>query len=289
MNTQTAIGVDIGGSHITAALIALNDFSVAPDSLCRQAVDARGSASDIIASWAGVIKTVLTKKEDGFTGKIGIAMPGPFDYEQGISFIRNLDKYEALYGLPVKLLLAESLQMDAGKISFMNDAGCFLQGEAAGGAAKGYARAIGLTLGTGVGTARYAQGKAEDAALWQSAFKDSIAEEYFATRWFLKRYKAATRQNVEGVKTLATLCRKGDAEACAVFEEFAINFANFLQVFIEADKPEVVVIGGNVARASDLFFPKTSALLAEKGIHTPLKNAILGESAALIGAASFCK
>lgn len=289
MYTQTAIGVDIGGSHITAAIINLKISTVIPGSLCRQAVDAKGSADEIVACWAEVIKEAIKKNDDTYIGKIGIAMPGPFDYEKGISYIRNLDKYEALYGLPVKELLAAALQINTDDIYFMNDAGCFLQGEAAGGAAKGYSRAIGLTLGTGVGTARYADGQAEDAALWQSAFKDSIAEEYFATRWFLKRYKTATRQHVDGVKTLATLCRTGDIEARGVFEEFAINFADFLHTFIKADQPDVVVIGGNVAKASDLFFPNISALLAEKDIRIPLKNAILGESAALIGAASFCK
>ncbi len=60
-------------------------------------------------------------------------MPGPFDYEKGISFIKDQNKYESLYGLNVKEMMAERLGVSTDHIRLMNDAGCFLQGEVMGG------------------------------------------------------------------------------------------------------------------------------------------------------------
>ena len=38
----------------------------------------------------------------GNIGGIGIAIPGPFDYGNGISLIKDLEKYESLYGTNIK-------------------------------------------------------------------------------------------------------------------------------------------------------------------------------------------
>jgi glucokinase len=62
--------------------------------------------------------------------------------------------------------------------------------------------------------------------------------------------------------------------------------AQFLALFIQSDQPEVVVIGGNIANAHELFFPPVAENLAAQSIHVPLRRAQLGEAAALIGAAS---
>ncbi|HRP57404.1 hypothetical protein, partial [Agriterribacter sp.] len=65
---------------------------------------------------------------------MGIAMPGPFDYEKGISYITGLHKYEYLYGLNVKELLAAELNIPLGNIRMMNDAAAYLAGELKAGA-----------------------------------------------------------------------------------------------------------------------------------------------------------
>lgn len=115
-------------------------------------------------------------------------MPGPFDYENGISLITKLDKYEALYKLNVKELLSEKLSIPKPSILMMNDAACFLRGEVYYGAAKGHTDVIGITLGTGTGSAFHHNGITVDANLGPSPFMNSIADEYFSTRWFVKRY-----------------------------------------------------------------------------------------------------
>jgi glucokinase len=196
-------GIDIGGSHITVALVDLNTRSVLPNTRIRKTIDSHASANNIIAEWSSIIKR--TFKDNDCRKKIAVAMPGPFDYEAGISYIRNQNKYDSLYGLNIKSLLAESLQIDESDILLKNDAACFLQGEVFGGAAKGFKKAIGLTFGTGLGSARFINEISEDAELWQSSFLNGIAEDYLSTRWIVKRYYEMTGIQVQNVKELFTL------------------------------------------------------------------------------------
>lgn len=284
MDQEIVLGIDIGGSHITAAPVSLQTRAVVKGIPVRSHVDARGTADGIIDAWAGVIDDCF--RQHNMTAKrIGIAMPGPFDYEQGISLMKNQDKYDALYGLNVKELLADRLGITPGQIRFMNDAGCFLQGEVFGGAARGHSDVIGITLGTGLGSARYHNGLAQDADLWCMPFEGGIAEDFLCTRWFVKRYEELSGNQVANVKELAGYLN-GHGPATQVFEEFGHNLALFLESFIRMDQPEVIVVGGNIANAAERFFPVIQTYLQEKDIHIGLCQASLGETAAIIGAAS---
>jgi glucokinase len=276
-------GVDIGGSHITAALVDLRTGTVLSDSLNRESINPNESANDIITEWSSVIKKALNGSD--CIKKIGIAMPGPFEYEAGISLIKNQNKYDSLYGLNVKRLLAESLLIDECDILLKNDAGCFLQGEAFGGAAKGFKTAIGLTLGTGFGSARFANEISEDADLWQSAFLEGIAEDYLSTRWFVKRFYEMTGINVLNVKQLAELETHEDSVK-KIFKEFGKNLALFLSDLIVLEKPEAIIIGGNIANAYSLFYNELSNNLPHTQYPLTVKKAELGENGNLVGAAS---
>ena len=153
-----------------------------------------------------------------------------------------------------------------------------------GGAAKGYSSAIGLTLGTGLGSATYVKGLAADAALWQAPFKEGIAEDYLCTRWFIRRYYELSHRYLEGVKELMALSAK-DSVAREVFREFGRNLADFLILFIQKEKPEVVILGGNITQAYELFSAELEEGLAGNVTDLPLLKAVLGERASLIGAA----
>lgn len=283
MDNSIVVGADIGGSHITVALVDMKSRAVMKDTFVRAHVNSHGTAKEIIFEWSTSIQKVIAANKLQ-TKKIGIAMPNPVDYESGVSYIRGIDKYDALYGMNIKELLASSLGIASKDIKMKNDAGCFLQGEVFGGAAKGYKDAIGLTIGTGIGTARYHNATAEDADLWHATFKDSIVEDYLSSRWFVKRYTELSGNVVKNVKELAAL-HDTDENAQAVFKEFSKNLNLFLTSFIQQDKPEVVVIGGNIANAAALFFPLVEKLLAQQSIQVPIHKALLGEEAAIIGAA----
>jgi glucokinase len=284
MNNTLVLGADIGGSHITTAWVDLDTSRVLPGTMVRQQVNSHATTAEIIAVWSAALQqTALTRPMA--RKQIGMAMPGPFDYEQGICLIKGQDKYEALYGLNVKELLAAALEIEARDIRLQNDAGAFLRGEIFAGAAKGARDVIGVTLGTGLGTSRSHQGVAADANLWCLPFWDSIAEDYLSTRWFVKRYEALSGQKVADVKALAALVGRED-QVRTIFAEFGQALGFFLAEFIRMDQPEVIVLGGNIAQAAGLFLPETEKVLALQSQKVPLKMATLGEEASLIGAAS---
>jgi glucokinase len=282
MEDSIVLGVDIGGSHITAGIVDLESKVIIENSIKRLKVKSDDTADRIIKSWSALI---LTAAQTHPISKIGIAMPGPFDYEKGISYITGLQKYESLYGKNVKSLLSQELNISANNIKLKNDAGCFLQGEIFAGKARGFNRSIGLTIGTGIGTASAIGGIAEDAALWQTPLKDSIAENYLSTRWFLKRYTEQTGKQIKDVKQLCELL-PSEPSIQLIFDEFAENLAEFLLYFITKDNPQIVIIGGNISHASNLFFPLVIDVLAKRSIHIPIQKSSLGESAVLLGSAS---
>ena len=284
MINSTALGIDIGGSHITAALIDLETRSIIEGTWNRTRINSQGEAPAIIDAWAAVISEVFAKAPAGVK-HIGIGMPGPFDYEEGISMMKGQHKYDALYHLNVKQLLADKLNIAPAQIRFINDAGCFLQGEVFSGAGRNYQRVVGLTLGTGLGSASYYNGVAHDANRWCSPFKDGMAEDYLSTRWFVNRYQQTGGEAVPDVKALVTRLAVDDSIR-QIFDEFAVNLAAFLTGFVASEKPEAIVIGGNIANASDLFLPLLKKELEKQQIALPILIATLGEAAALIGAAS---
>lgn len=279
----TVLGIDIGGSHITAALVNMERRCVIPESKVRHKIDSQGPATLIVESWSAAILEAI-RSHPVYPEKIGIAMPGPFDYEKGVSYIKGQTKYDALYGLNVKELLANSLHVSPEDIVLNNDAACFLQGEVFGAVENRYGRAIGLTLGTGVGTASSHNGKANDAALWQMPFRDSIVEDYISTRWFVKRYLELSGNYIKDVKELAGLY-PADPNARAVFEEFTQNLTDFLLRFVLMENPEVIILGGNVMKAADYFLPEVKKRIQQQYVEIDILTAKLGEESALIGAA----
>ncbi|WP_421938427.1 ROK family protein [Pedobacter sp.] len=284
MEKPVALGVDIGGSHITAALVDLSTRTLVRDSIKRSPVNSQESKEVILAAWCDIIADAFGNIKSG-SRYVGIAMPGPFDYEQGISLIKDQDKFKSLYQFNVKVELAKRLEIPAENIQFINDAAGFLQGEVFAGAAKGNAHVLGLTLGTGLGSSICINHKAEDADLWNSPFLDGIAEDYLSTRWFVKRYKQLSGTVLDGVKELVALIET-DHLATRVFMEFGNNLAQFLIPIIRENKIDTVIIGGNIAQSFDAFAPELVATLRGNDIDTQIKISELKEHAALIGAAS---
>lgn len=282
--TPLILGVDIGGSHITTGIVDIEKKGLIPKSIKRKYIDSSGSTESILKGWTEIINESFESYE-GAIKRIGIAMPGPFDYENGISLIKDQDKFKFLYKLNIKQELAQRLNIQSSDIKFINDAAAFMQGEVFCGAAKGYEKAMGLTLGTGLGSAVAVNGKAKDAELWNSKFLKGIAEDYFSTRWFVNKYKSLTGIELEGVKELADIV-KTDVYAKQIFNEFGRGLGHFLADIINETKSEVVVLGGNISQAFNLFAPHLRENLKAFHLDTEIKITELNEHAALIGAAS---
>ncbi len=280
-SSSCILTADIGGSHISTGIYIVNTCTIQEGSVIREEVLSKGSADDILTSWGSAFKHVLKNSGQPVTG-LSVAMPGPFDYEKGISYIKGLDKYEALYGLNIKEMLAGLLKLDPQMIRFRNDAESTIAGEVLAGAGKEFDKVIGVTLGTGFGSA-YSENKiTKDINLGSEPYKDSIADDYLSTRWFLRRYKELTGIVLTGgVKELSLIAKKSKV-AQDIFKEFAVNMADFLKKPVGQLKPEVLIICGNIAKASGFFLPELT-----KALHPlPIKLAQLGENAPLIGAAA---
>lgn len=281
------LGIDIGGSHISCCMVELEGASFLRESEVHAKVDPSGSAKELVSAWAKAVKESFEKAHEPMS-YIGIAMPGPFDYDQGISMITGLHKFESLYGLNVKALLAEELGIGAGSVRFINDASAFLLGEVKGGAALGFANAAGLTLGTGLGSAGYFDHVMHDGDLWCAPFKDSRAEDYLCSRWVVQEYKKLSGKTIHGVKDLMPGFQH-DEHAKTIFESFGRNLGEVLLMKYPPSVQEVVVIGGNIARAWNCFIPYTEAFFRQQGVKMDLRPALLGEDAAIMGAACLWK
>ncbi|WP_276833018.1 ROK family protein, partial [Chryseobacterium cucumeris] len=239
---QNIVGIDIGGSHITLAQVDAGKREIISSTYVREHVDAFENKEVIFKAWISAINKVAHDlvKEDLL---IGIAMPGPFDYENGISLMRQ-GKFIDIYQVNIKEELAKRLAISQKQIHFVNDAAAFMEGEVFGGCAQGFNSAFGVTLGTGLGTTFFNGDFAADEDLWDSPFRDSISEDYLATRWFVNHYKELTGEEISGTKDLLD---KPTEIQTQMFNDYADSFSEFIVRYVDHYKPEVLVIGGNIA------------------------------------------
>ena len=284
MSKKIVLGADIGGSHITASLVDIQKRTLLSRQPRRKEVDSAADAESVISEWAEVMREcfegVASPKK-----RIGIAMPGPVDYEEGVCYIRDQHKYEHLYGLNLKDLLADALDITREQIQLINDAAGFLAGEVFSGAGYGYDTVLGLTLGTGLGSALYKNGRVVDADLWHSPFRDGIAEDYLAGPWLIREASKNSAMEYRSVKAMAGVA-SGNEEIRSVFAEFGRSLGEFLLPQIAMHQPSLIILGGNISKAEEFFRNELEAVLRGKGVQVKITQAVIGESAALIGAAS---
>jgi glucokinase len=293
MKHNLAIGVDIGGSHISCAAVDLKSFKIIDETRTEKAVDNKAEASKIIEVWAQALLNVIKKiPQDSLKG-IGFGMPGPFDYVKGISYIKGVAKYEHLYGCNVKKAISESLDFhDNLPIRFMNDVSTFAVGEALVGKAAKAERSMSITLGTGFGSAFIADRipivdgpeVPKLGCVYHLPYGDNIADDYFSTRWFIGRYKKITGRELDGVKQFAELAGK-DKVVMDLFAEFGNNLGIFLAPWLKRFKAEIVVVGGNISHAYNLFGDIFENSLKKEGCNCKVALSELKEDAAFIGAA----
>jgi len=278
--SNIVIGADIGGSHITAAPVDVVRRQLIHNSLIRQTVLPRASVAELLGTWAEAISHAMHGID---TSQVCVSMPGPFHYDEGICLIRDQNKYPGLYGVNVKEELAKLLGIASTSVYLRNDAACFLEGEVFCGSLRGYNKSIGVTLGTGLGSAVYQNGVAVSADLWNMPFENGIAEDFLCTRWFVKQFYTLSGVTVEGVKELCEYAET-DSRVNDIFNDFGTHLGMFLNRFIERFQPQAVVIGGNISKAFMLFSEALHTAL-QPGSAVPVFTSVMGEHAALIGAA----
>ncbi len=289
-----AVGVDIGGSHVSVGCVDLRNASILPGSSFRLPVNPHGQASTILPVWSKAIRLSLQAATSGSVQGIGIAMPGPFDYENGISKIAGVSKLEKLFGVNVKNFLATSLDFE---FLFQNDASCSVVGEYWSGAASGFRRVMGITLGTGFGSTflengdvlSEGRGVPNGGFLYNVPYKKSIADDHFSSRWFLQRWNQLTGGAVSSVKELYDKAYGGDPAAIAVFSEFSDSLAGFLAPWLKGFQAEILIIGGSISHARGIFLDRLTDAIHDHYKSVEVRIGSLGEDAPVIGAAKLVK
>ena len=293
MNKNIAIGTDIGGSHISCAAIDLASGKILRETLTEKQVDNQAQAKVIISTWSQALSGVLDKVPLENVKGIGFAMPGPFDYVKGICYIQGVAKYENLYGINVTNAISDNLGIHDGfLIRFMNDASSFAVGEAWAGSAANYSRSLSITFGTGFGSAFISNRipivdgteVPKLGCIYHLPYKDGIADDYFSTRGLLSRYKKITGKELSGVKELAAIA-SSDKIVTDLFNDFGDNAGIFLAPWLKKFDAEILVIGGNISNAYNLFGDVFEDRLKKEKCNCKVALSKLKEDAALLGSA----
>lgn len=296
MNTSHAIGLDIGGTHITAAVINKTEMKVLDFSLCKESFDSNLPVDQVMNIWKKVIITsIKNSKIKDITG-IAICMPGPFDYKTGICWIKDQSKYEHFYGLNVRELLLKTLGFPADfPVLFENDAVCFGKGEVFKQQENLSKKVMAVTLGTGLGACFIDKGTSissgnsvpVDGEIYNLTYKDSIAEDYVSARGLLSHYKSLNGIELNNGLELYNLAKKGDRLAIKVFEEMGEDLAQVVIPWIKNFTADHIIIGGKIANASDLFLSSFNNTIQESDLKVEVSISNDNEIAALLGAVSF--
>lgn len=280
--------LEIGGTHVTAALV--DPSGTRSSQRVRRPLDAHGDAGRIL----GTVVRCADELQVPAGHVWGAAVPGPFDYEKGIARFEGVGKFDGLRGVDVRSALIDGMRRRPADVVFLNDAHAFLLGEWCAGAAVGHRRCVGITLGTGVGSAFLADGVVRregpgvppegrvDLMRWSGApLEDSVSR-----RAILARYGSSHRSGYDvDVRDIAVRARDGEPWAGQVLAEALAALGAVIAPCVRDFGASAVVVGGAMALSWDLVCPALRAGLGDTPVRP--RPGTLGADAALIGAAEY--
>lgn len=278
---QSVLAYDVGGSHVAAAVCHQTGFRLGP------AASAPHPATQTSEAFLDLLYDLGEKAGAGNHTEIGamLAFPGPFDFQAGVSLMRH--KLPYLYGIDLRRALAPRFGWQPEQVRFLNDADAYLLGEIGAGAARGFGRSIGLTLGTGIGSAFAVEGRLVTAGqgvpqggeIWNLAYEGKTAEDFVSARAIVGNYERRTGVKREVVDLASAAA--SDPAAEQAFIEFGNHLGEVIQSLLAGFHADVIVLGGGIARSADLFLPAVRSKLGESS--TDLRVSELKDKAALVG------
>ncbi|WP_099224407.1 ROK family protein [Listeria costaricensis] len=258
--------LDVGGTNIKTAVLS-------PAGTVEARKDYPAHASQTRPVLVDHFDRIIheAKDEHPEIAGLGVAFPGPCDYEAGVPHLAKLGKYDALSGYPLKAHLEKAHQLP---VRMGNDATLFGLGEAIFGEAKNYQKVMAITLGTGCGSAFIENQHPvtepplpENGWIYSQPFRDGIIDQYLSAGGLMNLNK--DNQATTGIG-LAVLAGSGDRAAQRVFQEFGEMIAEALTPFVETFEPDALIFGGQVAGSFSFFkqalvehFPETALLKAK--------------------------
>jgi glucokinase len=304
---QVVIGVDLGGTNLRTALL-----SVDGDILDRhkEATYAADGWNKVVAR---LIDNIARQREIAVQrGKrviaVGVGAPGVIRMDKGI--VVKSPNFPDWNNLPLKDELEKALRIP---VIIENDANAAAIGEQWRGAGRGIDSMILLTLGTGVGGGVIINGK-----IWQGA--DGMAGEvghmtlipdgrlcgcgnigclemYASARGIVQSYREAPELKGAAAASDVTsamiydAARNGDSVAQRIMKDMGrmlgIGIANLINIF----NPQMIVLGGGVRHAWELFIGATHDEIMRRAFQVPAERtkivpSLLGDDAGMIGAAA---
>jgi len=304
--------VDLGGTNLRAANI---DCEGRIHERVRTVTPGSKPAADVVAAIAAAVRKCESEcaKRGAHLGGISVVIPGSVQVETGVVF--NAPNIPSLQGYGLAPALATVLGRP---VLLENDANAAALGEMWQGAAQGCRTIICLTLGTGVGGGIILDGK-----LWRGA--DGTAGEIGHTSvepfggvqcgcgsvGCLEVYASATaivRMTREVLaehpspllhsiaaddltsQKVCTAAMAGDERALEVFRRVGVYLGIGMANLINILNPEMIVVGGGVSGAWELFAQHARAEVMKRAFPVPgqrcrIVQAEGGDDAGLIGAA----
>ncbi len=257
---EVFLTIDAGGTFIKSAVLS-TDGVVLDGSAVSSKAFSDGTKEEILKSFQ---KTILQSlKFSGIPGVnlggIGVAFPGPFDYQQGIPLMGH--KFSNIYGVDMRMFFGEisGISPDI-PIRFIHDAQAVLLGELWKGNAQGFPDAAAITLGTGLGFAFSKNGIVQSTptggplvSIFKLPYKDGILEDYVARRGLLKIYSEICNDSVEGidVSDLGKWANDGEENSINTFHEVGRILAESLHNILLERGIQCLLLGGQISRSFD--------------------------------------
>jgi glucokinase len=255
--------IEVGGSHIAAAVIDVRQRLILKSRRLGIQLSAMSTSQAILGAIAEVANDFFDKE----TAQIGVALPGPFDYEAGIGRYRDEEKFHALANVDIESALRDLMWFSPSEVSFLNDADAFLIGEWSNGAAFGHQRAAAITLGTGVGssfltngvTLNEGPGVPPDGSIHNVDVGGIALEDVVSRSAIVRAYWAAVgsdRTFLEvDVDDIARFARSGDRHARDVLNFAFTTLGETLATSLDEFEPTVLVVGGRISLSWDIVRP----------------------------------
>jgi glucokinase len=281
MPASHVLAVDLGGTKLALALVNREGKISQPKSVSVDAGSALGPVKQIVA-----VARELVGAKGGVSGKIagvGVAVPG-LARRDGTVWAPNLPGWK-------KMPLVRRLKSALGvPVSVESDRNAAVLGETWLGAARGKSDAIVLMLGTGIGAGILSDGRLVRGAheLSGCAGWMVVGDQYDANAKRLGQLEslgagpaiavAAKKGLARGIVSLlqeipvdsinayevAEAARRGDALAIEVYLEAGRLLGHAVANLVSLFDPEIVVIGGGLAKASDLFLDALRKAMKER-------------------------
>jgi glucokinase len=302
MNTERkAIGIDIGGTTIKSAVVhegKLLDHGEIIDTQLHE------TSQSLIEEMLRVIGDL--RKTHPEVCAVGVGLPGFIDSVNGI--VHSLTNVAGWREVPLRAILAERTGLAA---IIENDAKAMAYGEWKYGAARNGRYVICITLGTGVGGALILDGRLYRGAQLAAGeighstidfrgapgpyhnpgdLEGFVGNQRIAAR-AVALYKAVGREvSAEECtpRDLEQAALRGDPVAVDLWDQIGVELGCALANAIWLLNPDVIVIGGGVAKAGDLLFSPVRRTIRERTIDLIHENlrivpAVLGNEAGIIG------